>query len=119
MPIESKNTPNIKIFHNLDEGIKNSDVIMSLRIQIERISYLNNVPNIDEDIEILNKNIHIYTCKYKKSIVYIIFEIINTEFYNININISFDKNILDEYINNLNNIFKDIYDDYKFNLIDS
>jgi aspartate carbamoyltransferase catalytic subunit len=51
MTFESKNTPNIKIFHNLDEGIKNSDVIMSLRIQKERISNLKNVPNIDEYIK--------------------------------------------------------------------
>jgi hypothetical protein len=76
-------------------------------------------PNINENIEILNKNIHIYTCKYKKSIVHIKFEIINTDFYNINVNVSFDKNILDENIHNLNNIFKYIYDEHNLSLIDS
>ena len=92
-----------------------------LLIKEKNISLINCIdfPNIDEDIEILNKNIQIYTCKYKKSIVYIIFEIINTEFYNININVSFDKKVLDDNIKNLNNIFTDIYNEFEFNLIKS
>ena len=114
---------NFKKYHyikndNIDKNRLNYGFLLMKEINYSQINCMD-FPNINEDIEILNKNIHIYTCKYKKSIVHIKFEIINTDFYNININVNFDKNILDDCINNLNNIFKDIYDDYKFNLIDS
>ena len=40
--------PDCKILHNLDEGIRDADVVMALRIQRERIGSLDGIPSIDE-----------------------------------------------------------------------
>jgi aspartate carbamoyltransferase catalytic subunit len=40
--------PFVKILDNLDEGIKDADVVMALRIQRERIGNLDGIPGIEE-----------------------------------------------------------------------
>jgi aspartate carbamoyltransferase catalytic subunit len=40
--------PDCKILHSLDDGIRNADVVMALRIQRERIGSLDGIPGIDE-----------------------------------------------------------------------
>ena len=40
--------PGAKIMQNLDEGLRNADVVMALRIQRERIGNLDGIPGIDE-----------------------------------------------------------------------
>lgn len=40
--------PYASIFDNLDEGLRNADVVMALRIQRERIGSLDGIPGIDE-----------------------------------------------------------------------
>jgi aspartate carbamoyltransferase catalytic subunit len=40
--------PSAQIMHNLDDGIRGSDVVMALRIQRERIGSLDGIPGIDE-----------------------------------------------------------------------
>jgi len=40
--------PDCKIMHDLDEGIRDADVVMALRIQRERIGSLDGIPSIDE-----------------------------------------------------------------------
>jgi aspartate carbamoyltransferase catalytic subunit len=40
--------PDCKILHSLDDGIRNADVVMALRIQRERIGNLDGIPGIDE-----------------------------------------------------------------------
>ena len=42
------NVPGCKILHDLDEGIRDADVVMALRIQRERIGSLDGIPGIDE-----------------------------------------------------------------------
>ena len=37
-----------KILHNLDEGVRDADVVMALRIQRERIGNIDGIPGIDE-----------------------------------------------------------------------
>jgi aspartate carbamoyltransferase catalytic subunit len=37
-----------RILHSLDDGVKNADVVMALRIQRERIGNLDGIPGIDE-----------------------------------------------------------------------
>lgn len=39
--------PRCRIMHNLDEGIRNADVVMALRLQRERIDSLDDIPGID------------------------------------------------------------------------
>lgn len=74
-------------------------------------------PNIDSDLEFLNKKIFSYKKSLKNSDVIINFEIINEEFYNINLNFKFDKKIKDDLIENLDNIFKIIYDNTNYEII--
>ena len=40
--------PSARIMHNLDDGIRDADVVMALRIQRERIGSLDGIPGIDE-----------------------------------------------------------------------
>jgi aspartate carbamoyltransferase catalytic subunit len=40
--------PNARILDNLDEGLRDADVVMALRIQRERIGNLDGIPGIDE-----------------------------------------------------------------------
>lgn len=40
--------PQAQIMHNLDDGIRDADVVMALRIQRERIGGLDGIPGIDE-----------------------------------------------------------------------
>jgi aspartate carbamoyltransferase catalytic subunit len=40
--------PGARILHNLDEGLRDADVVMALRIQRERIGNLDGIPGIDE-----------------------------------------------------------------------
>ena len=40
--------PDCRILHSLDDGIRNADVVMALRIQRERIGSLDGIPGIDE-----------------------------------------------------------------------
>ena len=40
--------PSARIMHNLDDGIRDADVVMALRIQSERIGSLDGIPGIDE-----------------------------------------------------------------------
>ena len=40
--------PDCKILHSLDDGIRNADVVMALRIQRERIGSLDGIPGIEE-----------------------------------------------------------------------
>jgi aspartate carbamoyltransferase catalytic subunit len=40
--------PSARILHNLDDGIRDADVVMALRIQRERIGSLDGIPGIDE-----------------------------------------------------------------------
>ena len=40
--------PDCRIMHNLDEGMRDADVVMALRIQRERIGSLDGIPGIDE-----------------------------------------------------------------------
>ncbi len=40
--------PYASIFDNLDDGLRNADVVMALRIQRERIGNLDGIPGIDE-----------------------------------------------------------------------
>ena len=74
-------------------------------------------PNIDSDLESLNKKIYCYSINLKKSYVIINFEIINDEFYNINLNFKFDKKIKSDLVENLNNIFKILYEDTNYEII--
>ena len=43
-----EDVPGAKILHNLDDGIRDADVVMALRIQRERIGSLDGIPGIDE-----------------------------------------------------------------------
>lgn len=45
---DPENVPGAKIMDNLDEGLKDADVVMALRIQRERIGNLDGIPGIDE-----------------------------------------------------------------------
>ncbi len=40
--------PGARIMHDLDQGLRNADVVMALRIQRERIGSLDGIPGIDE-----------------------------------------------------------------------
>ena len=40
--------PNAQLFDNLEEGLRDADVVMALRIQRERIGSLDGIPGIDE-----------------------------------------------------------------------
>jgi aspartate carbamoyltransferase catalytic subunit len=40
--------PSARIMHNLDDGVRDADVVMALRIQRERIGSLDGIPGIDE-----------------------------------------------------------------------
>ena len=40
--------PNARLLDNLDEGLRDADVVMALRIQRERIGSLDGIPGIDE-----------------------------------------------------------------------
>ena len=40
--------PNAQLLNNLDEGLRDADVVMALRIQRERIGSLDGIPGIDE-----------------------------------------------------------------------
>ena len=40
--------PDCRILHSLDEGLRDADVVMALRIQRERIGSLDGIPGIDE-----------------------------------------------------------------------
>ena len=40
--------PSCRIMHNLDDGLRDADVVMALRIQRERIGNLDGIPGIDE-----------------------------------------------------------------------
>jgi aspartate carbamoyltransferase catalytic subunit len=40
--------PNATILDNLDDGLRDADVVMALRIQRERIGSLDGIPGIDE-----------------------------------------------------------------------
>ena len=42
------NFPHCRIMHRLDDGLRNADVVMALRIQRERIGSLDGIPGIDE-----------------------------------------------------------------------
>jgi len=43
-----ENVPGARIMDNLDDGLKDADVVMALRIQRERIGNLDGIPGIDE-----------------------------------------------------------------------
>lgn len=43
-----EHVPGCSIFHNLEDGIRDADVVMALRIQRERIGNIDGVPGIDE-----------------------------------------------------------------------
>ena len=45
---EADSIPGARVLHDLDEGIRDADVVMALRIQRERISNLDGIPGIDE-----------------------------------------------------------------------
>jgi len=45
---DPKTLPPCRILHNLDDGIRDADVVMALRIQRERIGSLDGIPGIDE-----------------------------------------------------------------------
>ncbi len=45
---DADDMPSAKLFDNLDEGLRDADVVMALRIQRERIGSLDGIPGIDE-----------------------------------------------------------------------
>ena len=45
---DADSVPSCRILHNLDDGIRDADVVMALRIQRERIGSLDGIPGIDE-----------------------------------------------------------------------
>jgi len=45
---DADNVPGARIVHNLEQGLKDADVVMALRIQRERIGNLDGIPGIDE-----------------------------------------------------------------------
>ena len=47
-PEKSSMPPEVKILHDLRDGINGADVVMSLRIQHERIGNLDDIPSVDE-----------------------------------------------------------------------
>jgi aspartate carbamoyltransferase catalytic subunit len=46
--LAAKDIPGSTVFHNLEDGIRDADVVMALRIQRERIGSLDGIPGIDE-----------------------------------------------------------------------
>ncbi len=45
---DPKDVPGARILHNLDDGLRDADVVMALRIQRERMGSLDGIPTIDE-----------------------------------------------------------------------
>jgi len=45
---DPESVPGCRIMHDLDDGIRDADVVMALRIQRERIGSLDGIPGIDE-----------------------------------------------------------------------
>lgn len=45
---DPKDLPYARILHNLEDGLRDADVVMALRIQRERIGNLDGIPGIDE-----------------------------------------------------------------------
>ena len=79
-------------------------------------------PKLDRYDEEIKKKIIFLRNVYKNSTIYINFEIITDdnskeEFYSINLNFTFDKKLIDIYINNLNFIFNIIYTNKNFELL--
>lgn len=97
--------------NKLSKNFLNIGFILVKENNYEKIDCID-FPNVD--IEMLDKESYIYESIYKKSKIYIKFEIINNSNYSINIDMSFDKKIINDTIDNLNNIFKNIFDDINY-----